>query len=290
MSATSRRKKALGRGLDALLPGSAGSERESVPAVTLQLDRIDPNPYQPRRAWSDEDLRSLADSIAASGLIQPLVVRRRDGRYQLIAGERRLRAAKLAGLSELPVVVRQATDSEMLALALIENIQRKDLGPIEKAEAFQRLLSEFDMTQEELAGAVGLSRPSVANFVRLLDLPAAVKELLRDGSLTMGHGRALLGLEAREECERTAKHAAARDLSVRETEELVRRGGLGSARKRRAQSRKRSPEVRMLEQRLERRLGTRVRVMDRGGTGRIDIAYSSLDELDRILDLLGLGE
>jgi ParB family chromosome partitioning protein len=274
-------RRALGRGLDALLPQvePGGGQISMVP-----VDSIDPNPFQPRRSWDPGELEALADSIRSQGILQPIVLRRSGSRFQIIAGERRLRASRMAGLREIPALIRSADDTQMLALALIENIHRKDLGPIEKAEAFSRLGSVFGLTQEEMGAQTGLSRSTVANFMRLLDLPESVKTLLREGSLAMGHGRALLSLPGKLAMEKAARLAESRQMSVRQLEDHVRR--LVSP----AASRRKKPgpssDARSLQNRLQRRLGARVRIVEKGGRGRIEIEYSSLDELDRLLELL----
>jgi ParB family chromosome partitioning protein len=276
-----RKRKALGRGLDALFDSSGD---DSAAESSLSVDLIDPNPFQPRTAWSDEELASLAESIRRQGVLQPLVVRPWEGRFQLIAGERRLRAARKAGLREVPVVVRDASDRQMLALALIENVQRSDLGPIEKARGIRRLTEEFGLTQEEAGRELGMSRSAVANFQRLLELPVEVREMLEARKLSMGHGRALLGLSDDRAIVRLARLAVRRSMSVRQLEEKVsggrkRSGSPGS-------SERRPPDVRKLEERLQRSVGARVRIRDRQGKGRIEISYSSLDELDRLLERL----
>ncbi len=278
------RKKALGRGLEALLPVME-REPEGTETVSVDIDRIDPNPFQPRVDWNAEELETLAASIRSNGILQPLVLRRRGKRYQLIAGERRLRAAKTAGLERVPAVVREADDRQMLALALVENIHRRDLGPLEKGEAFRRLSEEFNLTQEEMGSQVGLSRSAVANFIRLLDLPGSVKDLMRSGRLSMGHGRALLGLEDTEAIERLARKAAKRGLNVRQVEEIVGTSGRTSG-KRRKKTRGATPDEEKLVSRLQRRFKTRVRIRDRGGSGRIEIEYHTLEELDRLLEEL----
>jgi ParB family chromosome partitioning protein len=280
------RKKALGRGLEALLPdvepAAQGGETDSV-----DVDLIDPNPFQPREEWSDGETEALAESIRMHGILQPLVLRRSGVRYQLIAGERRLRAARLAGLTRVPAVIREADDRQMLALALVENINRRDLGPIEKGEAFRRLSAEFGLTQEEMGSQVGLSRSAVANFVRLLDLPDPVREMLRNGSISMGHGRALLGLADAESMVRLARKAQKRGLSVRQIEDLVAAAGSPS-RRRKGKTTAASPDEEKLVNRLQRRFKTRVRIRDKGGSGRIEIEYHTLEELDRLLEeLLG---
>lgn len=285
------RKKALGKGLEELFPGIGG---EVGPTVSggVEIGLIDPNPFQPRREWSRADIESLAASISAQGILQPLVLRRKGRRYQLIAGERRLRAAREAGLKTVPAVVREANDEEMLALALMENIQRTDLGPMEKAEAFRRLSDEFDLTQEEMGRQVGMSRSAVANFQRLLELPEPVQEHLRRGNLQMGHGRALLGLGDRTAMERLASVAVRRRYSVRTLEEQVRRLSAGGSTGRTGpgKSQRRSPEEKKLEEDLQRLLKTRVRLSTQGGSsGRIEISYHSLLELERLVDLFRKG-
>ena len=281
------RKKALGRGLEALLP-DVEPAAEGVSPDSVEIDLIDPNPFQPREEWTDGETEVLAESIRRHGILQPLVLRRNGERYQLIAGERRLRAARLAGLTRVPAVVREADDRQMLALALVENINRRDLGPIEKGEAFRRLSAEFGLTQEEMGSQVGLSRSAVANFVRLLDLPETVREMLRRGSLSMGHGRALLGLADAESMVRMARKAVKRDLSVRQVEDLVSAAGRKTRNRKKATAAA-SPDEEKLVNRLQRRFKTRVRIRDRGGSGRIEIEYHTLEELDRLLEEL-LGE
>lgn len=276
-------KKALGRGLEALLPAMPEGTIDAGAPARIPVDLIDANPFQPRVDWSQEDLQSLSDSIRAQGVIQPLVLRSVGGRYQLIAGERRLRASMMAGLAEVPAVIREADDRQMLALALVENIQRADLNPMEKAEAFSRFCNEFHLTQEDLGRQVGLSRSAVANFQRLLELPEKVRIMLRTGQLSMGHGRALLGLPDGDSIVRAAVLAVHRGMSVRALEEFVRIRRPEGGRKKPGRSRDVSPEIVALEEALQRLFGARVRVRDEGGRGSIEIEYSSLDELDRLL-------
>ncbi|MBD3277961.1 MAG: ParB/RepB/Spo0J family partition protein [Candidatus Aegiribacteria sp.] len=285
---TRRKRKALGRGMDEIFPG-IGQEEGATPSE-IDIDLIEPNPYQPRKEWKAEDIESLAESIRNQGILQPLVVRKKGGRFQLIAGERRLRAAMEAGLSTVPVVIRQADDQQMLALALVENIQRRDLGPIEKAEAFRRLSDEFDLTQEEMGRKVGMDRSSVANFQRLLDLPEKVIDLLRRGDLAMGHGRALLGLKDSDTITRFAVNAVKRRLSVRDLEKRIRQLTASGSKKRSTISGGTSPETRQLQESLQRLLKTKVRIKGSGGKGRIEISYHSLDELDRILEMIRKAE
>jgi ParB family chromosome partitioning protein len=279
-------KKALGRGLEALLPDiPQDGNRIGTPAM-ISVNLIDSNPFQPRVDWIDDDLKSLSESIRAQGVLQPVVLRRAQDRYQLIAGERRLRASVMAGLSEIPSILREADDRQMLALALVENIQRSDLNPMEKAEAFHRFCNEFSLTQEELGRQVGLDRSTVANFQRLLELPEKVRAMLRTGQLSMGHGRALLGLSDETRIIRTAGIAVHRGMSVRNLEELVRNQKSTGEKARRKKPKVASSEVSRLEESLQRVLGTRVRIRDAGGRGSIEIEYATLDELDRILAIL----
>lgn len=280
-----KRKKALGRGLEALLPDVEEQSVGSGSPAIVETDLIDPNPFQPRIDWSDTELESLAESIREQGILQPLVLRAEGERYQLIAGERRLRASKLAGLSTVPAFIREANDKQMMALALVENIQRQDLNPMEKAEAFTRFCREFDMTQDELGRQVGLSRSAVANFQRLMELPEQVKGMVRSGSLSMGHGRALLSLGSNEAIARMAKLSVARGYSVRALEEAVRKKLSGQT-GRQKKTKKVLPEIMQLEKELQRCLGTRVTLKDSGGRGKLEIDYQSLDELDRILNII----
>jgi len=266
--------------LPAILRGDGPKQGSSM---RISVELIDANPFQPRVDWSQEDLQSLSDSIRAQGIIQPLVLRPVKGRYQLIAGERRLRAAIMAGLSEVPAVFREADDRQMLALALVENIQRSDLNPMEKAEAFSRFCSEFHLTQEDLGRQVGLSRSAVANFQRLLELPEKVRIMLRTGQLTMGHGRALLGLPDGDHMVRAAGMAVHKGMSVRALEELVRSRRPEGRGRRTGKAREVAAEIVALEEGLQRLFGAKVKVRDAGGRGTIEIEYASLDELDRLL-------
>jgi ParB family chromosome partitioning protein len=294
----SAKKKGLGRGLDALLGGmqdtATGTEDDGLEAVgdppgasevtSLPIELITRGPYQPRREFDPDSLRDLADSIAAQGVIQPIVVRPIGaGRYQIVAGERRWRAAQQAGLAKIPVVVREVDEQSAIAIALIENIQREDLNPLEDAAALERLLSEFGLTHQQVAEAVGRSRTTVTNLLRLLELNDDVKRYLQDGRLEMGHARALLGLRGPLQSS-TAGQVVSRGLSVRETERLVRRlqsqDGPASTESKPSQD----PNIRRLQEDLGERLGARVQIQHANrGTGKLVIAYNSLDELDGIL-------
>jgi ParB family chromosome partitioning protein len=291
------KKRGLGRGLEALLGGAreaelggggdaAATEAGPQGAVsTLPLDLIQRGRYQPRRDFDPDSLRELADSIAAQGVIQPIVVRPLgEGRYEIVAGERRWRASQQAGLREIPVVVRDVDEQAAIAIALIENIQRADLNPLEEAEALARLLTEFGLTHQQVAEAVGKSRTTVTNLLRLLELNDDVKGYLRDGRLEMGHARALLGLRGPQQS-RAAGEVIARGLSVRETERRVRRLQLEGEEAPRSPPRvDPDPNIRRLQDDLTDRLGARVQIQQgRRGTGRLVIAYNSLDELDGIL-------
>jgi ParB family chromosome partitioning protein len=288
------KKRGLGRGLDALLGGAeiaqedinSGSNRtDSI--NHLPVDVIERGRYQPRRDFNPELLQELADSIAAQGVVQPIVVRpiETEGRYEIIAGERRWRASQQAGLDEIPVVIRDVPDQTAMAMALIENIQRDDLNPLEEAEALHRLLHEFELTHEKIAQAVGKSRTTVTNLLRLLELNSDVKELIYERQIEMGHARALLGLKERAQSE-AAKQVVARSLSVRETEKMVRKLLQGT--KTTAKTKtvpKEDPNIRRLQDDLSAKLGARVNVQQAGsGKGKLVISYNSLDELEGILD------
>jgi ParB family chromosome partitioning protein len=282
------KKRGLGRGLDALLGGvEAASEApgKGTPTSTLPVDLIGRGRYQPRRNFDEDKLRELADSIAAQGVVQPVVVRPvEDGRYELIAGERRWRASQLAGLAEIPAVVREVDDQTAMAMGLIENIQRDDLNPLEEAQALHRLTDEFALTHQEVADTVGRSRASVSNLLRLLELNPDVKALIDQRKLEMGHARALLALKGGAQSEAAAK-VAARGLSVRETEALVRRltAAVGEVAAKPAPAAE-DPDVKRLMTDLSDKLGARVQLKQgKGGKGQLVIVYNSLDELDGIL-------
>ncbi len=291
------KRRGLGRGLDALLGGSQpettveqGSEPSGAKAAgnpaSVAIDLIKRGRYQPRRHFDEDRLRELADSITAQGVVQPVVVRPvAGGRYELIAGERRWRAAQLAGLQEIPAVVRDVDDQSAMAMALIENIQRDDLNPLEEATALHRLLDEFELTHQQVAQAVGKSRSMVSNLIRLLDLNQDVKTRLEQGEIEMGHARALLALQG-EQQSHAAAEVAAKGLSVRETEALVRKL-LDFGEQPRASApldAEQDPDVRRLLQDLTDRLGAKVQLQHKpGGKGRLMINYNSLEELDGIL-------
>jgi ParB family transcriptional regulator, chromosome partitioning protein len=276
--------KGLGRGLDALLSGN-NEVRDQDAQRELAVGLLKPGRYQPRTRMDPESIAELADSIKAQGLIQPILVRPVDGdRYEIIAGERRWRAAQLAGLTQVPVVIRTVPDQAALAMALIENIQREDLNPLEEAGGVQRLIEEFDMTHEDAALAVGRSRSAVSNLLRLLNLAKPVQALLMDGKLDMGHARALLAVSGPRQVE-LAHQVVSRGLSVRETEQLVGRAEIGRSKAQRKNRKDR--DLQALEETLSETLGTAVSINpSRGGRGKLVIGYSSLDQLDEILGKL----
>jgi ParB family transcriptional regulator, chromosome partitioning protein len=286
MSTPDPKRRALGRGLDALLPAPLVGGRGDRNVFTCPLDKIAPQSGQPRQHFDTQKLDELAQSIREHGLIEPLVVRRVPGAdsFELIAGERRWRALQRAGVAEALVVVKDVSPNDAFELALIENVQREDLNPIELAEAYERLLRDHGYTQEALAARLGKDRTTVANALRLLRLPARVRGQVVDGTLTEGHARALLGASDASLIEQLAERVVAKSLSVRATEALVRskadgkRGGKGGS------PAKKGTSVLDLEQRLTRALGTKVEIRDRGNKGEIAIPYADLDALDRILD------
>lgn len=277
-------KVALGKGLGALIPDLATldeKEKKALGIVEIELDKITPNEYQPRRVFDQARLNELAASIKEQGVIQPIIVHRTPVGYELIAGERRWRAAGLAGLQTIPAIVKDATKRELLELALIENIQREDLNPIEAAEAYKRLQEEFKLTQEDLARRVGKERSTITNFLRLLGLPKEIKQGLASGVLTMGHAKAILSIERSRDQIEAAAIIVKKGLSVREAEALASRLK-GSTKEKKAN--RTNNELKGVEDRLKRALGTKVSIMPRSKGGRIVIDYYSGDELDRIID------
>jgi len=288
------KKKGLGRGLGALITSAEAGRTTpagvGAPAAEgarlLQLDptEIRPNPKQPRVHFDEEALEELAASVKRDGVQEPVIVRERDGHYELVSGERRVRASVMADRTEIPAVVRDISDDDMLRLGLIENIQREDLNPIETAEAYQQLIDQFGWTQEELAEEVGKKRATVANMLRLLQLDESIHDLVASGDLSMGHARALLGIESKNKQLAVAKRAARDGLSVREVEKLASSSKGNRAGK--AGEGKADPNITQLEDELRRKLGTRVRIKSgSGGKGRIEIEYFSLDEFERLLEM-----
>ena len=288
-----KRKLALGRGLDALIPdlgaveGISGSSSPMRKDYFLcEVDMIRPNRHQPRRHFSPDDLKELAESIRSQGIIQPLIVRTDDVGYELVAGERRLRAATLAGLNRVPVVVKDVSDSKMLEISIVENIQRENLNPMEEAEAYHRLIADFDLTQDQAAERVGKSRSAVANFLRLRQLPDPIKTSIMEGALSMGHARALLGADTPAKQQSAWREVVAKKLSVRDTEALIKRI---NAEKKPARTPEMTPDQRYfndVSEDLSRHFGTQVRIQRKGKKGRVEIDFFSDDDLDRLLGLL----
>ncbi|NPV53120.1 MAG: ParB/RepB/Spo0J family partition protein [Firmicutes bacterium] len=282
-------KGGLGKGLRALIPDANPEGEEGV--VEVGIDLLAPNPYQPRRDFDPEKLRELSESIRLHGIVQPLIVRRVGEGYQIVVGERRWRAARQAGLKKVPVILRDLDDKAMIQIALVENLQRQDLNPIEEAEAYRRLIVEFSFTQEQLAAMLGRSRPVIANALRLLSLPADIQESVSRETISVGHARALLALadEAlqRSVCERVIRE----ELSVRETEELVKRlisgAGPGNvSRETPVRVRRIDPNLLDIEDRLKHALGTQVRILPGKKKGKIEIEFYSSEDLERILALV----
>ena len=283
------RRRGLGMGLSALLGGDADLLRPPAPAPasSVPIEFLAPSPLQPRRHFAEDELEALADSIRARGVMQPLLVRRAPNnpeRYEIVAGERRWRAAQRAGVHELPVVVHALTDREALEVALLENVQRQDLSPIEEAEGYRRLIDEFGHTQAELASALGKSRSHIANLLRLLALPPAVRRLLDAGELSAGHARALLMAR---DAAALARTVLDQGLNVRQTERLVQADKSGSTRARRALAK--DPDTRALERELSARLGLKVSLKPAENGGTLSIAYRTLDQLDAVLARLRDG-
>jgi ParB family chromosome partitioning protein len=302
-------KTALGRGLGALLGGSPPAAKpEPAPAVTLAppapvtdtgervkrvpVSRIHPCPFQPRKDFSSDALRELADSIREQGIVQPLIVRTRGDKYELIAGERRWRAAQLLGFADVPVIVREADDRAVLELALIENLQRENLNPIEEAQGYSQLIEQFQLTQEEAAAKVGKSRALVANALRLLKLAPEIQAYVRDGRLSVGHAKVILGLNRMDEQKLAAERILKKSLNVRQTEDLVAqlqsRRAAGAGGKSAVSPLNADSHVAALEQRLRERLGTKVDLRYRQGKGALQIHFYNDDDLERVLDILGV--
>ncbi len=274
-------RKALGRGLSALL---REVETTTTGLEAVPLDSIDPNPDQPRRAFPEESLRELADSIRSSGVVQPILVRRVDSRYQLVVGERRWRAARLAGLDRIQAVVRELTDREALELALTENLLREDLNPLDVAGAYNALQEKYHLNHEEIAARLGVNRSTVTNTLRLLRLSPEVQYMVVSGEISSGHARALLAVDSTGAQNRLAKMIAKRGLTVRQVENLVALRSAGSARKEPAPTAKLDANTRAAVLELERALGTRVRVTGNEKRGKIEISYFSPEDLNRIYD------
>ncbi len=281
-------RKVLGRGLDALISGStsAAPPAPSSGAQEVDVESIAPNPFQPRLRFDDEAIKELASSIKASGVLQPVVVRKtRDGGYELVAGERRLRAASFAGLTKIPALIRDVADEHMLELALIENIQRQDLNPIEEAKAFVALIESSGLTHDQISERVGKQRVSITNAIRLLALPVEVQDMVSRGTLTAGHARALLSLENGQEVLGAARYVTAKGFSVRRTEAFVRR--------RVRKQHTRAPKQRLegtedWQEKLQQRFGTRVEIAPKRKGGKVEFEFYSQEDLERLLEAWGV--
>lgn len=288
-----RKKKALGRGLDALIPdmstlnAPAEQAADSKSFFQCDIDLIRPNPFQPRLRFAEEDLSELADSIRSQGILQPLLVRVAERGYELVTGERRLRAAKLAELDTVPVMVKEISDAKMLEVSIVENIQREDLNPMEEAEGYHRLVTEFKLTQEQAAGRVGKSRSAVANFMRLRQLAEPIKAGIAEGKISMGHARALLGLPTSALQNGAFKEIMARGLSVRQTESLVKRlKEAHNSPKKKKEPSSLENQLKVLSEGLSRHFGTKVQIKRNGKKGRVEIEFYSDDDLERLLEKL----
>lgn len=281
-----RKKMALGKGLGALIPEVESGTKESKDYFLCDIDLIRPNRFQPRMNFSEEDLQDLSDSIKAQGILQPLLVRKDADGYELIAGERRLRAAKRARLSQVPVVLKRVDDEKMLEMAIVENIQRENLNPIEEAEAYHQLITQLNLTQDQASARVGKSRSAVANFLRLRQLPEQIKDSITDGSLSMGHARAILGAEATSQQLAAWRAVVGKGLSVRQTESLIRR--LKSEKKSPRVSRNRTEEIYLsgLADELSRQFGTKIMIKKMGQKGKVEIEFYSNDDLDQLINRL----
>lgn len=285
------KRTVLGRGLEALIPEKGRTEASKEEIIYLPLEEVHSNPFQPRSAFTPEKIEELTNSIREKGIIQPLLVRKKGDSYELIAGERRWRAAQLAGIKEIPVIVKEISDSEALELSLIENIQREDLNPLEEAEAYKNLIEKFNYTQEELAKRLGKSRTLIANTLRLLRLPEAIKQSLKNQFITPGHARAILSLEGHARQLEVHQFILKKGLSVRDTERLIQRiKEKGKVSLKRSQEKeKESIFYSEVENELKRWLATQVKIIKRGRGGRIVIEFYSLEEFDRILEKIKGG-
>jgi ParB family chromosome partitioning protein len=281
-----RKKVALGRGLGALIPEIEEADERPRDFFYCDITLIRPNRFQPRLQYPEDELDELSQSIKEQGILQPLLVREEDDAYEMIAGERRLRAAKKAGLSQVPVVIKRIGDSKLLELSIVENIQRANFNPIEESEAYHRLITEFDLTQDQAATRVGKSRSAIANFLRLRQLPEQIKASILDASLTMGHARALLGVENSAQQLAAWRIVVKKGLSVRETENLIR--SLKDEKKKPKATRKSSEDRYLMDlaEDLSRHFGTKIMIKRRGQRGKVEIEFYSNDDLDRLIDRL----
>ena len=278
-----RKKLALGKGLDALIPGIESEQDKPLDYFFCETDLISPNRYQPRLQFSEDELNELCNSIKTQGILQPLLVRKDDIGYELITGERRLRAAKMAGLDKVPVVIKNISDAELLEMSIVENIQREDFNPLEEAEAYHRLITQFDLTQDQAAIRVGKSRSAVANFLRIRQLPDQIKANIMDGTISMGHARALLGAEASSQQIAAWREVISKGLSVRETENLIKKLKTGKKKPKKLQPSSEDIYFSDLANKLSSYFGTKVQIKRSGRKGKVEIDFYSNDDLDRLI-------
>ena len=283
-----RKKLALGKGLGALIPDIQETDDDRLDYFYCDIDLIRPNRFQPRVNFAEQDLEELADSIKIQGVLQPLLVRQADAGYELIAGERRLRAAKRVGLTQVPVVIKRVTDDKLLEMSLVENIQRENLNPIEEAEAYHLLITQLNLTQDQASSRLGKSRSAVANFLRLRQLPDQIKASITDGTLSMGHARALLGAATPAQQLTAWRAVVSKGLSVRETEKLVRRVKAEKKRPKVSKNRSEKNYLTSLAEDLSRHLGTKILIKKDGhkGKGKVEIEFYNDDDLERLIDRL----
>ena len=285
-----RKKMALGKGLGALIPDIEPEHENKKDYFYCDTHLIRPNRFQPRRRFTDEDLTELSESIKTQGILQPLLVRQDETGYELITGERRLRAAKRAGLTQVPVLMKRVSDDKLLEMAIVENIQREDLNPIEEAEAYHRLITQLKLTQDQASARVGKSRSAVANFLRLRQLPDQIKAGITDGTLSMGHARALLGAETSAQQLAAWRSVVSKKLSVRETEALIRRLKAEKRKPRVSENRSEQIHLSRLAEDLSRHFGTKIMIKKHGQKGKVEIEFYSNDDLDRLVNRLRLTE
>ncbi len=281
-----RKKMALGKGLGALIPDIETEQEKNKDYFYCDTHLIHPNPFQPRRRFTDEDLTELSESIKTQGILQPLLVRQDETGYELIIGERRLRAAKRAGLTQVPVILKRVNNEKLLEMAIVENIQREDLNPIEEAEAYHRLITQLNLTQDQASARVGKSRSAVANFLRLRQLPDQIKTGITDGTLSMGHARALLGAKTSAHQLAAWRSVVSKKLSVRETEALIKRLKEQKPKPRKSENRSEQIHLARLAEDLSRHFGTKNMIRKQGQKGKVQIEFYSDDDLDRLIDRL----
>ncbi|WP_129045548.1 ParB/RepB/Spo0J family partition protein [Companilactobacillus metriopterae] len=285
---SSKNNKGLGKGIDAIFSDFEAIDESSETVQNIKIDQIRPNPYQPRKTFDEDALNDLSNSIKENGIFQPIIVRESVNGYEIIAGERRYRASKIAGLKEIPAIVRVLSETAMMEIAVLENLQREDLTALEEAEAYQTLIDKLNLTQDQVATRLGKSRPYIANYLRLLNLPDKTQKLVQNGVLSMGQARTLLSLKDPEQIDALAQKAVKEDLTVRQLEQLASDAKSNSV-KVRKRSITKSPFVRETESKLVEKFDTSVAVKEsRNGRGKLEIDFNNIDDLNRILDILGI--